>query len=96
MGQEQEEAYSLTYHHLAAKEARELDSFWREKISFAIEERLLVRPELFGKPLRRTLRGCWALRVGDYRVVYRIENRAIRILAIVHRSSDYKGIEKRI
>ncbi|WHZ29084.1 MAG: hypothetical protein OJF51_003884 [Nitrospira sp.] len=27
----------------------------------------------YGTPLRKTLRGYWKLRVGDYRVVYKIE-----------------------
>lgn len=91
-----QEAYSVTFDRLAIEEVSRLDAFWRDQIHAATKVKLSANPELFGKPLRRTLKGCWTLRVGDYRIVYRIETRAVRILAIVHRSSDYKGIDKRI
>ena len=94
MGQEKE--YSVTYHRLVFGEVAGLDSFWRKQILSAIEGKLLIQPELFGKPLRQSLKGHRSLRVGDYRVVYRIEKRTVRIIAIVHRSSKYKGIEKRM
>lgn len=56
-------------------------------IKRAIEERLTLDPIGFGKPLRYSLQGHRRLRVGDYRVVYRIdpyENMVI-IIAIKHR-----------
>lgn len=96
MAQDKGEIYSLVYDKLAFEELSSLDIFWQDQALSAIESKLLVRPELFGKPLRRTLKGCWALRVGDYRIVYRIDAKTIRILAIIHRSSRYKGIEERI
>ena len=92
----QEKKYSLKYHAKVFGEVAALDSFWRGQIKSALEEKLLVRPELFGKPLRQSLSGCRSLRVGDYRIVYQIEKKAIYILAVVHRSNEYKGIEKRI
>ena len=92
----QEKAYSLKYHRLVFDEAGRLDSFWRGQILTSIEDKLLVQPELFGKPLRQSLKGCRVLRVGDYRIVFRIEKRTVQVVAIIHRSSDYKGIEKRI
>ena len=61
-------------------------------IKKAIEERLAIDPIGFGKPLRYTLRGYRRLRVGDYRVVYRIgdKNHIIVITAIKHRKNIYK------
>ena len=47
-----------------------------------IEERLAVRPEVFGRPLRRTLKGYWKLRVSDYRIINKVINQTIRIFAI--------------
>lgn len=91
-----EKAYSLKYHRLVFGEVEVLDSFWRGQVLSAIEEKILTRPEIFGKPLRRSLKGCRSLRVGDYRIVFKIEQNTIRILAIIHRSRDYKGIERRI
>lgn len=58
----------------------------------AIEEQLMVDPIGFGKPLRYSLRGHRRLRVGDYRIVYRIdsENNIVIIVAIKHRKEVYE------
>lgn len=60
-------------------------------IKRAIEERLMVDPISFGKPLRYSLKGHRRLRVGDYRIVYRIdyENKIVIIIAIKHRKDIY-------
>ena len=58
-------------------------------IKNAIEERLMVDPVSFGKPLRYSLKGHRRLRVSDYRVVYRIENKTVIIIAIKHRKDIY-------
>ncbi len=94
MGSEKE--YSLTYHRLVSDDISGLDSFWFEEIRTSIEAKLLSAPDLFGKPLRQSLKGCRSLRVGDYRVVYCIERNIIRVLAIIHRSHGYGGVEERI
>jgi len=62
-------------------------------IKQAIEERLMVDPIGFGKPLRYSLRGHRRLRVGDYRIVYRIdaENNIVLIVAIKHRKEVYEN-----
>ncbi len=91
-----EKEYSLKYHHSVPGEVAELDSFWRMHILSAIEEKLLTRPELFGKPLRQSLKSCRSLRVGDYRVIYQVVQKAVRILIIGHRSGVYEEAEKRI
>lgn len=61
-------------------------------IKKAIEERLMIDPVGFGKPLRYSLKGHRRLRVGDYRVVYRIEpaTNTVIIVAIKHRSEVYE------
>ena len=59
-------------------------------IKTAIEERLMVDPIGFGKPLRYSLKGHRRLRVGDYRVVYRIEKKTVVIIAIKHRKDVYE------
>jgi mRNA interferase RelE/StbE len=94
MGQDKE--YSLKYHRLVPDDVVRLDAFWREEVLASIENKLRTNPELFGKPLRQSLNGYRGLRVGDYRVVYQIEKKIVRIIAIVHRSGKYKGVEKRI
>ncbi|MDO8593365.1 MAG: type II toxin-antitoxin system RelE/ParE family toxin [bacterium] len=69
---------------------------WREKIKSAIEDKLTRHPDVYGKPLRRSLRGYRKLRVGDYRVVFRIEIALVKIFAIAHRSVVYKIMERRV
>ncbi|MDO8664038.1 MAG: type II toxin-antitoxin system RelE/ParE family toxin [Candidatus Liptonbacteria bacterium] len=89
--------FSITYNRIVVEEdIPRLASPWREKIKSAIESRLTTEPELYGKPLRRSLKGYRKLRVGDYRIVFRIEGTSVKILAILHRSIVYKVIEKRI
>jgi mRNA interferase RelE/StbE len=93
MGQEN---YSIRYHRFVPDDLARLDAFWHDEVLAAIESKLFIQPELFGKPMRQSLKGCRKLRIGDYRVVFRIEKRTVQILAIVHRSTKYKGVEKRL
>lgn len=66
----------------------------KESIKRAIEERLTVDPVIFGKPLQYNLKGYRRLRVGDYRVIYRIEHakRIVFIVAIKHRKDVYNKV----
>jgi mRNA interferase RelE/StbE len=89
--------YSVTYHYLVVREdIPALPNTWKKKIRRAIEERLITYPDFYGKPLRRSLKGYRKLRVGDYRVVFRIERNNIKILIIQHRGKVYTEIKKRI
>ena len=68
----------------------------RKCIKHAIEARLTTAPHKYGEPLRRTLRGYWKLRVGDFRVVFKVVGDEVWILGIIHRERVYKMIEKRL
>jgi len=72
------------------------DVKFRLRIKNAIESRLIAAPHLYGEPLRKTLRGYWKLRVGDYRVVFKIVDKEVWVLGIIHRKKVYKEIEKRL
>ena len=69
---------------------------WKSEIRKAIESKLMTRPEVYSRPLRRSLRGSRKLRVGDYRVVLRIEDTAVKVLVIQHRSVVYEIAPKRL
>jgi len=56
----------------------------------AIRRKLSLSPDLFGKPLRNPLAGFWDLRVGDYRVIYKIRRHTVVILLVMHRSRGYE------
>lgn len=88
--------YDLRYHPDVVRiDIPKISSTWRVKICKAIEQRLATEPALYGKPLRRSLKGYRKLRVSDYRIVFRIEGRVVKILMIAHRSTVYEVIKKR-
>ncbi|MBI4115384.1 MAG: type II toxin-antitoxin system RelE/ParE family toxin [Candidatus Omnitrophica bacterium] len=85
------ELFEITYHpDIAEKDLPRLSRDVKHKIRRAIEGKLVRAPEEFGEPLRRTLKGYWKLRVGDYRVIYKISGRAVLVLRIGHRREVYE------
>jgi len=89
--------FEILYHEaVVADDIPKLSKEWRGKIQRAIEEKLTSHPEVFGKPLRSSLKGYHKLRVGDYRVIFRIEGNTIKVFAIMHRSVVYGLLKKRI
>ena len=65
------------------------------RVKKAIETRLAVDPEKYGQPLKGNLKGYRKLRIGEYRIVYKVVEDEISILGIRHRREIYKAIEKR-
>ena len=62
----------------------------QKKIKQVIEERLAQDPVHFGKPLRYSLKGCRRMRVGNYRVIFKLETQTVLIVKIGHRKEIYK------
>lgn len=81
--------YHLVYHHEIANDLKSIPENLKKRIRKAIETRLLVDPINYSLPLRKSLQGYRKLRVGDYRVIYRIEAEKIIILKIGHRKEVY-------
>lgn len=69
-----------------------LDHAIKQRIRKAIETKLAIDPFHFGKPLRYSLYNLRSLRVGDYRVLYHIDNEQniISVSAIGHRRDIYE------
>lgn len=89
-------SYVIRYQHeVVTTDIPALPKKERERIQKAIEEKLTTHPDAFGKPLRRSLKGYRKLRVGDYRIIFRIEKNDIKIFAIGHRSVIYEDFEGR-
>src|SRR3989344_9028568 len=89
--------YSIVLHpKVTTKDIPRLDAFWRREIRDAVRGKLKTGPELYGKPLRHTLKGCRTLRIEDYRVVFKISKKTVQILIIDHRSVVYKEVLKRL
>ena len=90
-------SFEIRYHEAVAREdIPKLSSEWRETIKVSVERKLTERPEVFGKPLRHSARGYRKLRVGDYRVIFRIEKNLVKIIVIQHRSVVYKILKRRL
>lgn len=89
--------FEIVYHQdVVRDDIPKLDVFIKKKIRRAIEEKLFENPDVFGKPLRRSVKGYRKLRVGDYRIIFRIEKKKVKIFIIQHRSVVYKNVDKRI
>jgi mRNA interferase RelE/StbE len=89
--------YNLIYHPDVKKvDLPKIDAKNKAMIKRTIEERLTTSPEVYGKPLRRSLKGYWKLRVGNFRIVFKIAGSDLRILAIIDRKAVYQKSEKRI
>lgn len=90
-------AYTLRYHpRVADEDLKRIAPQTRTRLARAIETRLTVAPERYGSPLAGTLRGYWKLRVGDHRVVFKLDRADIWILAIVHRRDVYERAARRL
>ena len=90
--------YTVIYLPPVKEDVAKLDRKTKDRIRKAIEDRLAKDPGAYGKPLKKTLKGYFRLRVGDYRIVYRVleERKEVLVLAILHRSRVYEKILKRI
>jgi len=89
--------FELRYHpDVKAIDIPLLDAKLRNRIKRAIETRLTTAPHQYGVPLRKTLHGYWKLRVGDYRVVFKIAGEEVWIFGVIHRKRVYEEIIKRL
>ncbi|MBI3547586.1 MAG: type II toxin-antitoxin system RelE/ParE family toxin [Elusimicrobia bacterium] len=75
--------WRVVFHRRVVQEdLPELPAVDRRRILKAIERKLTVGPDSYGEPLRRELFGYWKLRVGDHRVIYRIEKDVVAVLIL--------------
>ena len=89
--------FYLKYHPAVRNEDLPIiDRRMKDRIRKAIEERLQIAPHEYGDPLRKDLKGYRKLRVGDYRVVFKISESDVWILGIRHRKSIYSDITTRL
>ncbi len=90
-------SFELKYHpDVRAVDIPLINSKLRRRIKKAIETRLIIAPHQYGEPLRKTLKGYWKLRVGDYRVVFKIVESEVWVLGIIYRKDVYGKIKKRV
>ncbi len=80
--------YEIIYLESVVKDdIKKLGLSEKKRIKKVIEEKLMIDPIRFGKPLQYSLKGCRRLRFGDWRIIYKIEKefQTILIVKIGHR-----------
>ena len=84
--------YVIEYNEDIEEKLGKFSKSVREMIRDVIDKKLTVDPVAYGKPLRYSLKGYRRLRVGDYRVVYRIieDKVLVMIIDIDHRKNIYE------
>ena len=85
--------YSIVWASKAAQEYGKLDNSIRKQIDKYLEKLSFSSdPYSMGKALSADLSGLWRYRVGDYRIVVKIDNTEliVLILSIKHRSRVYR------
>ena len=87
-------AWKIEFVPQAAKELRKLGRVEAARIIAALEQRIapLDDPRALGAPLKGEHEGFWRWRVGDYRIVARIEDERVLILVVrvAHRREVYR------
>jgi len=86
--------YNVEYKNSVIKSLQKLDRHTALLIIAWIGKNLLhtVNPRIHGRSLSANLAGSWRYRIGDYRIIANIDDKAktILILDIDHRSRVYK------
>lgn len=84
-------SYQVEYTKAALKQLKALDRQVALAIVEYIEQRLVNcdNPRNFGKPLQHNMRDKWRYRVGDYRILAKLEDDKVLIVVIEigHRKS---------
>ena len=87
-------SWDVKLDRLAQKEISKLNTQVQERIFRFLKGRLAKQenPRMLGEALAGPLKGFWKYRVGDYRIIAKIEDETITIyvIAIGHRSEVYR------
>lgn len=86
-------AWTIEFDRFARKELKKLDGSIRRQILEYLENRVAPaeNPTQLGKALTSEFAGLWRYRVGDFRILCRLEHEAaiVFVLYVGHRSAIY-------
>jgi len=86
--------WQIEFDSEAENDLKKIDREIQHRILRYLRERLATGkdPRRFGAPLRRELSGLWKYRLGDYRIICRIEDKrvVIYVIRIGHRKDVYR------
>ena len=88
--------FRILYHPDVKQDLSKINEKLKKRLKKAVETRLTESPQQYGEPLRKTLKGFWKLRVGDYRIVFSVSGNEITIFGIIHRKIIYETVRKRV
>ena len=91
-------SYEVEYHpEVKTKDLPEIPKNLQSRIRRAIEQRLVDDPVSAGKPLRQSLKGHRKTSVGDYRVIYRVDEVKSKIVVLIigNRKEVYSKVFRR-
>jgi len=85
-----DKTYTLYFDDKATKDLKTIDKIWQLRILDKIESTLITHPKS-GKKLVGNLSSYWRLRVGNYRIIYKIVDNTVTVvvLKIKHRKDIY-------
>jgi len=85
-------AYKAIWHEESLKDLKKLNQTIAKKIVAKVKNYLIKDPVKLGLPLKGTLKGLYRYRIGEYRVIYVIDQaeKKIIILNVNHRRKIYK------
>ncbi len=87
-------AWTIGYAQAALDQLRKLDRSVQRRIVDYMDELIALanNPRGQGHSLRERFRGLWRYRIGDYRIVCRIEDEhlVVLVIAIAHREDIYR------
>ena len=85
--------WTVEFDDRARRELRKLDPKIQQDILRYLRQRIAgsIDPRQFGKALRLNLAGLWRYRVGDYRLICRLEDDRLIVLVVrvAHRREAY-------
>ncbi len=87
--------YIINYHKAVKGDLKLLEALIKARIKSAIETRLVVDPIKSGEPLRGNYKRFRKLRIGDYRILYKVLRETVLILGIGHRKYIYESVKNR-
>ncbi len=84
--------YKIEYVESVKEDLLSISKTDKIQIRKSIEKKLATNPIEFGKPLQYSLKGLRRLRVGNYRVIFEIEDevKTVLIIKIGHRREVYE------
>ncbi len=65
------------------KDFKKIDTTGQQRIIKTIRKKSTIKPKEFGNPLAGDLKGYWKLRIGEYRVIYEIEEEKVLVYVIL-------------